>query len=39
MLEKTYNEVVSFIQAMGADEFEQVLAPLPDAVKVAWRTN
>jgi hypothetical protein len=33
MLEKTYNEVVSFIQAMGADEFEQVLAPLPDAVK------
>ena len=34
MLEKTYNEVVSFIQATTADEVAQALARLPDVVKV-----
>src|SRR5687768_16904973 len=33
MLEKTYNDVVRYIQATTADEVEQVLAPLPDGVR------
>lgn len=34
MLEKTYNEIVSSIQATTADEVAQVLARLPDIVRV-----
>jgi len=34
MLEKTYNEVVSFIQATTADEVAQALGRLPDVVKL-----
>ena len=33
MLEKTYNDVVGYVDATNADEFEQVLALLPDVVK------
>ena len=32
MLEKTYNQVVSFVHATNADEFEQVLGLLPNVV-------
>ena len=34
MLEKTYNQIVSFIHATNTDEFEQVLALLPDLLRV-----
>lgn len=33
MLENTCNQVVSFIHATSADEFEELLARLPDPVK------
>ena len=33
MLQKTYNTVVSFSHATNADEFEQLLAQLPDVVR------
>lgn len=34
MLEKTYNNVVRLIQASNGHEFEQMLAHLPDVVKL-----
>ena len=34
MLERTYNQVVSFVHATSADELEQLLALLPDVVRV-----
>ena len=33
MLEKTYNQVVSFVQATNADELEQVIGLLPGVVR------
>ena len=33
VLEKTYNHIVSFIYATNAEEFEQVLALLPNVVR------
>jgi hypothetical protein len=33
MLQRTYNDVVSFMLAANGDEFAQILALLPDDVK------